>query len=102
MTAYSASSLVQEALDEGAVEVFPKPLDLERVLRLIEEKAATTPVLVADGDTAFCALLGDSLAAQGFDVFLAHSAQVEEFRARLADKVSDLRTDPTGAARAAD
>ena len=72
MTAYAASTLVEEARREGAVEVIPKPLDLEQVLGLIDETAQTTPVLVVDDDSSFCRSLADALAAQHFSV---HSAQ---------------------------
>lgn len=43
MTAYSNSGLVDEARDEGAVDVLPKPLDLERLLRLVEEVCGGSP-----------------------------------------------------------
>lgn len=72
MTAYAASTLVEEARREGAVEVIGKPLDLDHVLGLIEETAQTTPLLVVDDDSAFCRSLGEALAAQGFEV---HAAQ---------------------------
>ncbi len=68
MTAYAASTLVEDARREGAVEVVPKPLDLERVLSLIEETAQKTPVLVVDDDSPFCHSLADALEVQDFDV----------------------------------
>ena len=68
MTAYAASSLVAEARREGAVEVLTKPLDLERVLNLLEEAARNTPVLVVDDDTSFCHSLAEGLRAHDFDV----------------------------------
>ena len=37
MTGHASSKLIRAALDEGAVEVFPKPLDMERLLGLIHE-----------------------------------------------------------------
>ena len=37
MTAYAVEDLVQEALDEGAYGILYKPLDLEDVLRSLEE-----------------------------------------------------------------
>ncbi len=37
MTAYSVEELVQEALDEGAFGIIYKPLDIEKVISLIEE-----------------------------------------------------------------
>ncbi len=74
MTAYSVSDLVAEARSEGAVEVLAKPLDLARTLRLIEETAAATPVLLVDDDPGFGDSLGEVLAAQGFDVRMARTA----------------------------
>ena len=68
MTAFAASTLVEDARREGAVEVVPKPLDLERVLSLIEETAQKTPVMVVDDDSPFCHSLADALEVQEFDV----------------------------------
>ncbi len=73
MTAYAASSLVDDARREGAVEVVPKPLDLEQVLSLIEETAQKTSVMVVDDDSPFCFSLADALEAQGFDVYAARN-----------------------------
>lgn len=84
MTAYSESKLVAEARAEGAVEVLPKPLDLEHLLRLIPETAARIPVLVVDDDPNFCVSLGDALAAHSFEVSLAQSP---EEALRLFEKV---------------
>ncbi len=68
MTAYAASTLVEDARREGAVEVVPKPLDLEKVLHLIDDTAQKTSVLVVDDDSAFCRSLADALEVQDFDV----------------------------------
>ena len=37
MTAYAVEDLVQEALEEGAYGILYKPLDMERVLKLLDE-----------------------------------------------------------------
>ncbi len=71
MTAYAQSTLVEDAHREGAIDVVPKPLDLGRVLALIEETAAQTAVLVVDDDTSFCKSLGDALTEHQFDVHAA-------------------------------
>lgn len=73
MTAYSSSALVKEARAEDAVAVLPKPLDLERLLRLIESTAERTAILVVDDDPAFCDSLADALAVRGCDVRRARS-----------------------------
>ncbi len=72
MTAYSTSSLVDEARREGALEVLAKPLDIPGVLRVIEETAARTPILVVDDDSDFCHSLREALEARSFDVHVAH------------------------------
>lgn len=43
MTAFSESSLVDDARREGAVEVMPKPLDVDGLLRLIARTADAPP-----------------------------------------------------------
>ncbi|MCP3963864.1 MAG: response regulator [bacterium] len=43
MTAFSESSLVDDARREGAVEVVPKPIDWESLLLLIEQSAGSGP-----------------------------------------------------------
>lgn len=73
MTAYSSSSLVEEAEREGAVDVLPKPLDLERLLGLITTTAERLPILVVDDDAAFRRSLADALVQRGCDVERARS-----------------------------
>ncbi len=43
MTAFSESTLVDDARKEGAVEVVSKPLDVEGLLRLIARTADVSP-----------------------------------------------------------
>ncbi|QDU74595.1 60 kDa chaperonin 1 [Bremerella volcania] len=70
MTAYSEAA--EEARDEGA-NVLPKPLDVEGICELIEETAATRPILVVDDDTDFCSSLERVLAGKGYDVQIANT-----------------------------
>ena len=48
MTAYATSELVEEARREGAVEVLPKPIDMELTLDLLSEIVSRIPLLVLD------------------------------------------------------
>ena len=73
MTAYSDSALVDEARTEGAVEILPKPLDLEVLLGLIRSTAERTAILVVDDDVSFCDSLAEALEARGCDVRRARS-----------------------------
>ncbi|MBC8037708.1 MAG: response regulator [Rhizobiales bacterium] len=40
MTGYSADDLLKQAIDNGALGVFGKPMDLPKVLRVLDEAAA--------------------------------------------------------------
>ena len=43
MTAYSVEELVQEALEEGAFSIIYKPLDIEKIVALVEEAKGAAP-----------------------------------------------------------
>ena len=74
MTAYSGSVLIEEARQEGAVEVLPKPLELERVFATIEAAAVERPVLIVDDDAQFCQSLQEVLTTKGYTVRVASGA----------------------------
>jgi DNA-binding NtrC family response regulator len=84
MTAYSSSQLTQEARDEGAVEVLSKPVDIDDICGLIEQSAATRPVLVVDDDPRFRQSLTRALRTKGFHVHTAQGIDdtLEEFQSR--------------------
>ncbi|HUG92863.1 MAG TPA: response regulator [Planctomycetaceae bacterium] len=87
MTAYAGSSLVDEALNEGGLAVFPKPLDIDALCEQIAAAAAERPLLVVDDDQAFCQSLARVLAAKGFDVRTVH---------RVAEAIETFRQRPRG------
>ncbi len=72
MTAFASSDLVNQAHSEGAVEVFPKPLDLERVIHLIEVSTAKVSVLVIGDAASSEEVLGECVSASQLDVRYAH------------------------------
>ncbi len=43
ITAYSVEELVQEALEEGAFSIIYKPLDIEKIVALVEEAKGAAP-----------------------------------------------------------
>lgn len=69
MTAFT--KLMDEAREEGPVDVLSKPLELEGVCKLIEETAVTRPVLVVDDEPDFLQSLSRVLLAKGFEVYQA-------------------------------
>ena len=72
MTAYS--DLVEEARQEGAIEVLAKPLDIEHLCPLLERAANTRPILIVDDDLDFCRSLERNLLGKEFKVRLARTA----------------------------
>ncbi|MFT5523283.1 MAG: two-component system response regulator HydG [Pirellulaceae bacterium] len=71
MTAFS--SLVDEAREEGAVDVLTKPLDPAETCELLANALSTRPVLIVDDDTDFCESLSRILKAKGCTVETADS-----------------------------
>lgn len=52
MTGYSVEQLLQQAMDHGAMGVLAKPIDIERLLRSLDEVQPKGIVLVTDDDPA--------------------------------------------------
>ncbi len=75
VTAYAAGSTAQEAVVAGISHVLPKPVDVARLLRLIDEALKRPMVLVVDDDADLCANLWDLLHGRGYRVSLAHNAR---------------------------
>ncbi len=53
MTGYSVEQLLQQAMDHGAMGVLAKPIDIDRLLRALDEVRPGGIVLVADEDPSF-------------------------------------------------
>ena len=74
MTAYSSTELLDRAVEEGALQVLSKPVQLPVVLELLKRTLdGGEPVLVVDDDIEFLRSLADSLRANGFAVLEAGS-----------------------------
>ena len=70
MTAYAADETIRQALDEGVVGVFEKPLDINQLLGFFSLLAKHRTIAIVDDDPAFCQTLGDILQHRGFNVAL--------------------------------
>jgi two-component system response regulator HydG len=78
MTAYAVEDLVQQALEEGAYGIVYKPLDIEKVVAIIEEAAEAKEgalVMVVDDDPGTCVTLKNILIRRGYDVGIAHTGE---------------------------
>ena len=72
MSAYSIEDLKKEALDDGAIAFLPKPLDVEKVIKLVNEIKDTGILVVTDENTSKS--LHDSLREEGYRVTATSSA----------------------------
>ncbi len=75
MTAYALEDLVREALQEGAYGIVYKPLDIEKVLAVIERARKAKEgalILVVDDDPGTCITFRNILVKKGYEVSIAH------------------------------
>ena len=91
MTAYAVEELVQQALEEGAYGIVYKPLDIGKVVAVIEEAKETQMgvlVLVVDDDPGTCITLKNILIKKGYEVGIAYTG--EEAIAMARERVYDI------------
>lgn len=72
VTAYATSATAEAALTAGAWQVLSKPVDIPKMLALVDEALGQPLVLVVDDDSDSCASLWDLLRERGYRVCLAH------------------------------
>ena len=78
MTAYAVEDLVQQALEEGAYGIVYKPLDIAKVVDVIEEARKTEKgalVMVVDDDAGTCITLKNILIRKGYEVGIAYTGE---------------------------
>ena len=91
MTAYAVEELVQKALQEGAYGITYKPLDIERMVAVIEEAREAKEgalILVVDDDPGTCITLRNILIKRGYGVGIAHTG--EEAIAMAQERAYDI------------
>jgi DNA-binding NtrC family response regulator len=72
MTAYAATELLAQAERDGALHVFPKPVELERLMDTLDAVIADARcVLIVDDDADFLRTLADLVAARGYGTLRA-------------------------------
>ena len=83
VTAYATGDTAAQALQAGAWRVLSKPVDLGRLMPLVDEAAHQPLVMVIDDDHDLCESLWDILRERGSRVCVAHNEQ--EALERLPD-----------------
>jgi CheY-like chemotaxis protein len=85
VSAYASKATAEEALAAGAWQVLAKPVDLSRLLALVDEALGQPLVLMVDDDPDLCANLWDLLRDRGYRVAVAYD---EDEAAPLLDEQS--------------
>jgi DNA-binding NtrC family response regulator len=92
VTAYASKATAEEALAAGAWQVLAKPVDVGRLLPLVDEALGQPLVLIVDDDSDLCANLWDLLRERNYRVAVAHDEdaavrhlQEHDFRIVLID-----------------
>jgi len=78
MTAYAVENLVAKALKEGAYGIIYKPLDIEKMISLIEKsrkKKQGALILIVDDDPGTCTTLKNILLKKGYRISIAHDGE---------------------------
>lgn len=91
MTAYAVEDLVEQALEEGAYGILYKPLDMDKVVEIIEasrEDNQGALIMVVDDDPATCVTLKNILIQRSYEVGIAHSG--EEAIAAAKEKAHEI------------
>lgn len=68
MTAYATDALVNEGLEEGAIGVMTKPLDISMLLGFISSLRMHRKVVIIDDDPVFCDIFRGVLEERDYDV----------------------------------
>jgi DNA-binding NtrC family response regulator len=84
MTAYSSSEKSVEAEQRGAISVLAKPLNLARLMDLVQASLSAAPILIVDDDSALLKSISRALGSKGIEVETAASlrAAVHALRQR--------------------
>ena len=88
MTAYAVEDLIQEALQEGAYDIIYKPLDIEKMLALIERAKNNNRgalIMVVDDDPGTCIPLKNILSKRGYKACTAYTGEEAIAMARKKD-----------------
>ena len=89
MTAYAVEDLIAEALREGVYGIWCKPVEIQRVVELVENTPKKSALLlIIDDDLSTCETLVDILQNKGYRVIQVSSG--EEAKRKIKERDFDL------------
>lgn len=84
ITAFAGSKTAQAALDAGAAEILAKPVDLQRLIRSVEEALDQPQLLVVDDDAELCDALWEIFREKKYRVAIAHD--IPDAEAKITER----------------
>ncbi|MBI4301144.1 MAG: response regulator [Chloroflexi bacterium] len=76
MTGYPGGELITQARREGPLDILFKPIDMRRLMRLIEADSQHCAILVVDDDPAICQTMKDIFEEFGHKVLVAGTGEL--------------------------
>ena len=89
MTGYSVEELLEQAVEQGVWGVLTKPLDLKRLIEMIE-RIKPDGILIVDDNPEFVEIVKYTLVHDGYRVFVAGNGQEAIERIRSKDNDIDI------------
>lgn len=83
VTAYASGSTASDALAAGAWQIVSKPVDLTKLLGMVDEVVGQPVVLIVDDDHDLCHTLWDLFRDRGYRVCMAHDPAAAADRLKL-------------------
>jgi len=75
ITAFAEDELVDQAREEGSLQILSKPLDINKIISFLKKQELLKTIFIVDDDQAFCSSLKDSIVLNGYNVTVVNSAQ---------------------------
>lgn len=91
MTGYSVPQLLEQAIEQGAWDVIHKPLEMQKILSMVE-KVKPCGVLIADDDPDFLKSICTALKNEGYAIYVARDGE-EVLKQLEVEKVDVLILD---------
>jgi DNA-binding NtrC family response regulator len=78
ITAYASSDMARQILASGALQILSKPIDIPKLLNLVNEAVGQPLLLVVDDDEDLCETLWEIFHDKGYRVCTAHDLRQAE------------------------
>jgi len=75
ITAFAEDELVDQAREEGSLQILSKPLDINIIIGFLQKHELLKTIFIVDDDHEFCSSLEDAIVLHGYDVTVVHGAQ---------------------------